>query len=98
MKACTYLDHFNEYPGKCIRKVTKNITSLPGKSYRTHTKFINACSLCGLCGVVCPTDLDMAVVNSQARRIMCDKGYHAARDPRLRGRATWSRATPTQPR
>ncbi len=75
VKACTYLEHFKEYPGKCIRKVTKNITSLPGKSYRTHTKFINACSLCGLCGMVCPTDLDMAVVNMQARRIMCDKGF-----------------------
>lgn len=75
VKACTYLDHFNEYPGKCIRKVTKNITSLPGKSYRTHTKFINACSLCGLCGAVCPTDLDMAVVNSQARTIMWGKDF-----------------------
>ena len=75
VKACTYLDHFNEYPGKCIRKVTKNITSLPGKSYRTHTKFINACSLCGLCGTVCPTDLDMAVVNSQARAIMWNNGF-----------------------
>ena len=75
VKACTYLEHFKEYPGKCIRKVTKNITSLPGKSYRTHTKFITACSLCGLCGVVCPTDLDMAVVNSEARRIMCDSGF-----------------------
>ncbi len=75
VKACTYLDHFDEYPGKCIRKVTKNIISLPGKSYRTHTKVLNACSLCGLCGVVCPTDLDMSVVNSQARRVMWEKGF-----------------------
>jgi glutamate synthase (NADPH/NADH) small chain len=75
VKACTYLDHFGEYPGKCIRKVTKNIASHPGKSYRTHTKFINACSLCGLCGNVCPTDLNMAVVNSEARGIMWGKGY-----------------------
>jgi glutamate synthase (NADPH/NADH) small chain len=75
VKACTYLKHFNEYPGKCIRKVTKNIISIPGKSYRTYTRFIDACSLCGLCGVVCPTNLNMAVVNSQARRIMCDKGF-----------------------
>jgi glutamate synthase (NADPH/NADH) small chain len=75
VNVCTYLQHFNEYPGKCIRKVTKNIISVPGKSYRTFTKFLNACSLCGLCGVVCPTDLDMAVVNGQARRIMCEKGF-----------------------
>ncbi len=75
VKACTYLDYFNEYPGKCIRRVTKNIISVPGKSYRTHTKVLNACSLCGLCGVVCPTDLNMAVVNSQARRVMWDKGF-----------------------
>jgi glutamate synthase (NADPH/NADH) small chain len=75
VKACTYLDHFDEYPGKCIRKVVKNINSLPGKSYRTHTKFINACSLCGLCGVVCPTDLSMEVVNREARQIMWDKGF-----------------------
>jgi glutamate synthase (NADPH/NADH) small chain len=75
VKACTYLEHFHEYPGKCIRKVTKNIISLPGKSYRTFTPFLNACSLCGLCGTVCPTDLNMAVVNSEARRIMCDKEF-----------------------
>jgi glutamate synthase (NADPH) small chain len=74
VKACEYLQHFREYPGAVIRKVTKNITSLPGKSLRTHTKFINACSLCGLCGAVCPTDLDMAVVNSEARGVMCDRG------------------------
>ena len=75
VKACTYLDHFKEYPGKCIRRVVKNISSLPGKSYRTHTKFINACSLCGLCGVVCPTDVDMAAVNGPARQVMWEKGY-----------------------
>jgi len=75
VKACTYLDHYHEYPGKCIRRVTKNITSLPGKSYRTYTPFLNSCSLCGLCRVVCPTDLDMAVVNSEARRVMWDKGF-----------------------
>jgi glutamate synthase (NADPH) small chain len=75
VRACTYLDHFNEYPGKCIRKVTKNVISVPGKSFRTFTKFINACALCGLCGTVCPTDLDMGLVNAQARRIMCDKGF-----------------------
>ena len=72
--ACTYLQHFREYPGKCIRKVTKNLISVPGKSYRTFTPFINACALCGLCGSVCPTDLDMAVVNGRARRIMCEQG------------------------
>ena len=75
VKACTYLEHFNEYPGKCIRKVTKNIVSVPGKSYRTFTKFINACTLCGLCGAVCPTGVDMAVVNGQARRRMCESGF-----------------------
>jgi len=75
VKACEYLEHFREYPGACIRKVTKNITSLPGKSYRTHTKFINACSLCGLCGAVCPTGLDMAVVNGEARKIMWGREF-----------------------
>jgi glutamate synthase (NADPH/NADH) small chain len=75
VKACVYLEHFKEYPGKGIRRVVKNISSLPGKSYRTHTKFINACSLCGLCGTVCPTDLDMAAVNSPARQVMWEKGY-----------------------
>ncbi len=73
VKACVYLEHFKEYPGRCIRKVTKNITSLPGKSYRTETPFINACSLCGLCGAVCPTDLDMGFVNREARKIMWSK-------------------------
>lgn len=73
VKACEYLDYFREYPGKCIRKVTKNIISVPGKSFRTFTGFINTCSLCGLCGVICPTDLNMAVVNGEARRIMWEQ-------------------------
>lgn len=75
VKVCDYLRHFNEYPGKCIRKVTKNIVSHPGKSLRTHTKVINACTLCGLCGSVCPTDLDMGFVNTQARMTMCERSY-----------------------
>lgn len=75
VKGCRFLAVFKEFPGECIRKVTKNLIILPGMGHRTMNRFINSCSLCGLCGVVCPTGLDMAAINSAARGIMVKKNY-----------------------
>ncbi|MGI6713275.1 MAG: pyridine nucleotide-disulfide oxidoreductase/dicluster-binding protein [Bacillota bacterium] len=75
MKACKYLEHFKQYPGKCIRAVVKNIIIQPGMGIRMATPFINSCNLCGLCGEVCPSGINMATVNHEARKIMNQKGY-----------------------
>jgi len=74
VKHCGYLAYFDQYPGKCLRSISKNLILHRGFGMRLATKFINACRLCGLCREVCPTDLDLGFVNREARRIMVDSG------------------------
>lgn len=75
VKNCVILQEFEEYPGKCLRSIAKNLIIHPGMGLRSATKFINACNLCSLCAEMCPNGLNMATVNQSARAIMYGKGY-----------------------
>jgi glutamate synthase (NADPH/NADH) small chain len=75
MKGCKYLQAFDQYPGKCIRSIVKNLIILPGFGIRLATPLINSCSLCGLCKEACPADIDMSFINRESRRIMWEKEY-----------------------
>ncbi len=77
MKVCPYLRYFKEYPGTCIRSIIKNIKMMPDTGYRNFNKLILSCSLCGLCGEVCPGDINMAEVNLQAREMLFERDYLA---------------------
>lgn len=68
VKVCEYLSAYGGYPGKYVRDVYNNMSIIMRQ--RTANKFINSCTLCGLCKVVCPTDLDMGEVIQQARQTM----------------------------
>ncbi len=72
VKVCEYLRHYGSYPRRYIREVYNNLSIVLGM--RKANEFIDSCSLCGLCAVVCPSGLSMAEVNLQARRIMAEKG------------------------
>jgi NADPH-dependent glutamate synthase beta subunit-like oxidoreductase len=72
VKVCEYLRHYGKYPGKYVREVYNNLSMI--MRVRSGNQFINSCTLCGLCGEVCPTDLDMGRVNLEARRTMVKKG------------------------
>ena len=68
VKVCEYLKHYGRYPRKYLREIYNNLSIVKGE--RKSNQFINSCSLCGLCGEVCPTDLDMGAVCKNARQVM----------------------------
>ena len=68
VKVCEYLSMYGSYPGKYVRDVYNNMSIIMRQ--RTANKFINSCTICGLCKEVCPTDLDMGEVILGTRRTM----------------------------
>ncbi|MFM8319571.1 MAG: pyridine nucleotide-disulfide oxidoreductase/dicluster-binding protein [Chloroflexota bacterium] len=68
VKKCAYLEHYGGYPKKYIREVYNNLSIVMGT--RFSNKLINSCSLCGLCGEVCPEALDMGAICKDARQEM----------------------------
>lgn len=72
VKACEYLRHYGSYPKKYVREIYNNLSLV--MSNHTGNKFINSCTLCGLCGEVCPTDLNMGTVNHEVRQTMVKTG------------------------
>ncbi len=68
VKVCEYLNEYGSYPKRYLREIYNNLSIVKGE--RRKNQFINSCSLCGLCGVVCPTDLDMGSVCLESRRTM----------------------------
>ncbi len=68
VKVCEYLKQYERYPRKYVREIYNNLSIVKGTRYANT--FINSCSLCGLCGEICPEGLDMGQVNLNARREM----------------------------
>lgn len=68
VKVCPYLAHYKQYPRKYVRQIYNNLSIVMGA--RKANQLINSCSLCGLCGEVCPNGLDMAQICRQARQEM----------------------------
>ncbi|MEJ2578976.1 MAG: (Fe-S)-binding protein, partial [Kineosporiaceae bacterium] len=68
VNACSYLEHYGSYPKLYARKVLHNLYMVKGA--HTANRMINSCSLCGLCGQVCPTGVDMGAMLKQVRRRM----------------------------
>lgn len=71
VKSCAYLAHYKNYPKKYIREVYNNLSIVMGT--RFSNQFINTCALCGLCGEVCPTDVDMGEICHNARQQMVEQ-------------------------
>ncbi|MCE1252452.1 MAG: 4Fe-4S dicluster domain-containing protein [Anaerolineae bacterium] len=68
VKVCEYLKQYGSYPKRYVREIYNNLSIVSGT--RQKNQFINSCSLCGLCGEVCPEDLNMAGVCLEARQTM----------------------------
>jgi Fe-S oxidoreductase len=68
VKVCRYLESYGGYPKKYVREIYNNLSIVMG--VRQSNALTNSCSLCGLCAEVCPNDLSMADVCSDARRTM----------------------------
>jgi glutamate synthase (NADPH/NADH) small chain len=72
VKTCEYLRAYGRYPRKYLREIYNNLSIVKGE--RKSNQFINSCSLCGLCGEVCPEDLGMGPVIKGARQVMVAEG------------------------
>lgn len=70
-KACPHLRDEKLYPKAYIRTINQNERVLMGDRYANKT--INSCMECGLCGAVCPTDLNMADIIRDTRKSMVQR-------------------------
>ncbi|MCT4594152.1 MAG: FAD-dependent oxidoreductase [Anaeromicrobium sp.] len=68
VKACAHLNKFNVDPKKYIRHINHNENIVLG-NHRAN-KMINSCTLCGLCGEVCPNSLSMKDIIMETRQSM----------------------------
>jgi glutamate synthase (NADPH) small chain len=72
VKECEYLTHYGSYPRRYVREIYNNLSIVKG--FRSSNKMINSCSLCGLCGEICPQQLSMGEVCREARQLMVKQG------------------------
>lgn len=70
VRHCVYLAEHGGYPKSYARRVFNNSAIVQGM--RQANTFINSCSLCGQCEVLCPNDFSMADMCLDARREMVD--------------------------
>jgi Fe-S oxidoreductase len=80
-RQCLYLETYGAYPKTYIADLvafyaTPMVAYGAGGGRFAHgkTHLLNACSLCGLCKEVCPTDVDMGQVNTELKKLICADG------------------------
>ena len=72
VKGCAFLAHYKSYPKRYVHETYNNLTIVMGT--RHANGMINACSLCGQCGEICPNGLNMAEIFAAARCKMVETG------------------------
>jgi Fe-S oxidoreductase len=72
VKVCEWLAFWGSNPKRYVREIYNNDSIVMGN--RKSNRMIDGCTLCGLCGEVCPTGLDMSEVVLAARRSMVGRG------------------------
>lgn len=74
MKSCDMMSYFQKFP-KLIEQdvhITINPGTLDGNG-TVATRLISTCSQCGLCGEVCPEDIDVGLFMRESHRAMREK-------------------------
>jgi len=72
VKVCEYLAFYKSYPRRYIRELYNNYSIVLGN--HLANPLMNSCALCGLCGAVCPENLDMGKYCLETRQGMVEKG------------------------
>ncbi len=72
IRGCAYLQHYQKFPRILTREIYNNVSIIMGD--HMMNKPINACALCGQCGVLCPNGYDMGEVCRIARENMVFTG------------------------
>ena len=73
LKQCMFMEKFDKYPRQYIREVFNNITTSAfagGMGFRKATPAINSCTMCGLCGEICPNSIPVAEITGSAREVL----------------------------
>lgn len=71
-RACNHLRKYNMTPKKYIRQINLNESVILGDHYAN--KMINSCTMCGLCGTVCSSHLDLKDIVAETRKSMVSRG------------------------
>ncbi|MCD4689123.1 MAG: 4Fe-4S dicluster domain-containing protein, partial [Desulfuromonadaceae bacterium] len=74
VKHCLYLQKFKKHPKPYIRQIFNNELVMHGAAH-SKNKFVNSCSLCGLCKNVCPNDLFMGEICLNSRETMVEEKF-----------------------
>lgn len=73
VRACVFLQKFDRFPRRYIREIANTI-SLLRDGIRSGKNLMVACSLCGLCGKICPNGVSMDKIALAGRAAMVQKG------------------------
>lgn len=68
---CSHIRKYNMMPKKYIRQINHNESIIMGDHYANE--MINSCTMCGLCGEACPSNLNMVDIISDTRKSMVEK-------------------------
>jgi len=71
VKACIYLQKVKLDPKAYIRTINQNERIILGDHYANKT--INTCTECGLCGAICPENINMADIIKETRVSMVER-------------------------
>lgn len=64
---CEVFDYFQKSPQLMVVSALTSLQSAAGLSKQTTTQLISACNLCGLCGKVCPENIDIGQMSYDFR-------------------------------
>ena len=73
VRQCVFLQKFGRFPRLYIREIANTI-SLLRDGMRSGKNLMVACSMCGLCGKLCPNGLSLDKVVGLGRAAMVEKG------------------------
>lgn len=72
VKQCKFLQKYKKYPKKYIRHIY-NTVNLVGGGLRSGRELVLSCTLCGLCGEICPNSVPMHDVTLTSRKALAEK-------------------------
>lgn len=70
-KACNHIRKYSMMPKKYIRQINHNEEIILGDHYANE--MINSCTMCGLCGEVCSSNLNMRDIIKDTRKSMVER-------------------------
>lgn len=71
VNACAHMKKYKMTPKSYIRSINHNEAIILGDHYANE--MINSCNLCGLCGEVCPSNLNMKDIILETRESMVER-------------------------